>query len=58
MKEKGILVLGLAVLALIAYAVFVIAVIKLVVGAIILLITVPVLWFLWKKVKKKAEDKF
>ncbi len=58
MKKYGILALGIIILAVVLYAVFVIAVIKLVVGAIILLIAIPVLWFLWHKLKKKAEDTF
>lgn len=58
MKRNLILILAVIILALVAYAVFVIAAIKIVVGAIILLITLPVLWYFWNKLKNKAEDTF
>ena len=58
MNRNVFLILALIVIGLIIYVTFVIALIKITLGLILLAVAVVILWFLWKKIKKKAEDKF
>ncbi|WP_198029918.1 hypothetical protein [Christiangramia salexigens] len=58
MKHYALIGLGIFILGLIIYLTFIIAVIKISIGAILLLVTVLVLWYAWKKIKNKVKDKF
>jgi len=58
MKKYGIIALAIIIIAAIVYVTFVIAVIKLAFGLILLLVAAVLLYFLWHKIKDKAEDVF
>ena len=58
MKKYGIIALAIIIIAAIVYVTFVIAVIKLAFGLILLLVAAVFLYFLWHKIKDKAEDIF
>lgn len=58
MKKYGILILGAIILGIIIYVTFVIALIKITLGLILLAVAAVVLYFLWRKIKSKAEDTF
>lgn len=58
MKKYGLLILGVIILGIIIYVTFVIAVIKIALGLILLVVAAAVLYFLWRKIKTKAEDTF
>ena len=58
MTKYGILILAVIVFGAIIYVTFVIALIKITLGLILFAVAAVVLWILWLKIKKKAEDKF
>lgn len=58
MKKYGVLILAAIVIGAIIYLTFVIALIKITIGLVLLVATLIILWILWLKIKKKAEDKF
>ena len=58
MKKYGIIILAVIVIAAILYVTFVIALIEIAVGLGLLVISAIIFWILWRKLKKKAEDKF
>lgn len=58
MKRTGFWVFAIVILGVVLYLTFVIAVIKLMLGLIILAVAALLLWFLWHKIKDKVEDKF
>ncbi|MFD1094651.1 hypothetical protein [Salegentibacter chungangensis] len=58
MKKTGFIILAALILGAILYLTFVLAVIKLLLGIILLLAAGIVLWFIWNKIKDKVEDKF
>ena len=58
MTKYGLLILAIIVIGVIIYVTFVIAVIKITLGLILLAGSAVILWLLWQKIKKKAEDKF
>ncbi|MCB7482014.1 hypothetical protein [Christiangramia sediminis] len=58
MKKYSILILGAIILGIIIYVTFVIALIKITLGLILLAVAAVVLYFLWRKIKSKAEDTF
>lgn len=58
MKRTGFWVFAIVILGVVLYLTFVIAVIKLMLGLIILAVAAVLLWFLWHKIKDKVEDKF
>ncbi len=58
MTKYGVLILAIIILGVIIYVTFVIALIKITLGLILLAVSAVGLWFLWQKIKKKAEDKF
>jgi Flp pilus assembly protein TadB len=58
MKKYGIIVLAVVVIAAILYVTFIIALIEIAVGIALLVISAIIFWILWRKLKKKAEDKF
>jgi len=58
MNRYVFLVLALVIIGIIIYVTFVIALIKITLGLILLAIAAVLLWFLWRKIKKKAEDTF
>ena len=58
MNRTGFLILAILIIGVIIYVTFVIALIKITLGLILLAIAIPILWLLWKKIKKKANDKF
>lgn len=58
MKKYSILILGAIILGIIIYVTFVIAVIKITLGLILLAVAAAVLYFLWRKIKTKAEETF
>ncbi len=58
MKKYGIIILAVVVIAAILYVTFVIALIEIAVGLGLLVISAIIFWILWRKLKKKAEDKF
>ena len=58
MKKYGIIVLAVVVIAAILYVTFIIALIEIAVGIGLLVISAIIFWILWRKLKKKAEDKF
>lgn len=55
MKKFLILLLALVVLGLLIYFTFIIAVLEIAVGAIILLVSAGLLWWLWGKIKDKLD---
>ena len=57
MKKYGIIVLAVVVIAAILYVTFIIALIEIAVGIALLVISAIIFWILWRKLKKKAEDK-
>ncbi|MFV9483662.1 MULTISPECIES: hypothetical protein [unclassified Christiangramia] len=58
MKKYAILIIGAIILGIIIYVTFVIAVIKLTLGLILLAVAAALLYWLWIKIKHKAEDTF
>ncbi|SHG64305.1 hypothetical protein SAMN05444483_1207 [Salegentibacter echinorum] len=58
MKKIGFFILALVILGIIIYVTFVIAVIKIVFGAILLVVSAIALVILWNKIKDKVEDEF
>lgn len=58
MTKYGVLILAAIVIGAIIYLTFVIALIKITIGLVLLAAAAIILWILWAKIKKKAEDKF
>lgn len=58
MTKYGVLILAAIVIGAIIYLTFVIALIKITIGLVLLVAAAVILWILWTKIKKKAEDKF
>ena len=58
MNRYVFLILALIVIGIIIYVTFVIALIKITLGLILLAVAAVLLWVLWRKIKKKAEDTF
>lgn len=58
MTKYGVLILAAIVIGAIIYLTFVIALIKITIGLVLLVAAAIILWILWAKIKKKAEDKF
>ncbi|MFD2832178.1 hypothetical protein [Gramella sp. AN32] len=58
MKKYGMIALAIIIIAAIAYVTFVIAVVKIAFGLILFLVAAIFLYFLWHKIKDKAEDAF
>ncbi len=58
MKKFGFLLLAIVIFAIIVYVTFIIAVVEIIVGAILFIISAVALWILWNKLKSKVEDRF
>jgi|GEM_PF-2924048 len=58
MKKYGFLILAIVIIGILIYVTFVIALIKITLGLILLAAAAVILWVLWLKIKKKAEDTF
>ena len=58
MTKYGLIILAVIIIGVIIYVTFVIAIIKITLGLILLAAAVIILWILWSKIKKKAEDTF
>ncbi len=54
MKTLGVIILGLILLAVIIVMI-VVEIIELAVGAVLLLIALGVIWWLWRKVKSRLD---
>lgn len=55
MKKFGILILAIVIFGIIVYVTFIIAVIEIIVGAILFLVAIGFLWYLWNKLKDKLD---
>ncbi|WP_193510794.1 hypothetical protein [Christiangramia fulva] len=58
MKKYVFFALAILILAVIIYVTFIIALIKITLGIILLAVAAVILWIIWNKIRKKAEEKF
>ncbi len=55
MKKMGFLLLAIVIFAVIIYVTFIIAVVKIAIGAILFLAAAILLWIAWRKIKHTFE---
>jgi len=55
MKKVGFILLAIVILSIIVYVTFIITVIKIAVGAILIVVAALFLWGLWTKLEKKLD---
>jgi Flp pilus assembly protein TadB len=55
LKKNALIILGIIIIAIIGYVTFIVAAIKVIVGAILMLITAVIVWLLWRKLKNKFD---
>jgi len=55
MKKVGFIILAIVIFSVIVYVTFVIAVIKIALGAILIVVAALFLWGLWNKIVKKLD---
>ncbi len=55
MKKVGFILLAIVIFSIVVYVTFILAVIKIAVGAILIVVASLILWWLWNKLEKKLD---